>query len=176
MKTHKGEKSHKCDQCDYACYQSGNLKKHMKTHNGEKSHKCARCDFACNQAGWGKGTVAKYLEKHGLFQECISWLQRYYPTETFSILIPGRPQKNRTHIDALQHMVRKLGMGLGYWDKSSWARRSLLWSARTSPSLSTPPRTGFSTSGSFCTWWGCPRLWAEGSQEKHQLHLPGFHF
>ena len=67
---------------------------------------------------YGKGTVAKYLEKHGLFQECISWLQRYYPTDTFSIPIPGRPSKNRTHIDVLQHMVKKLKMGLGYWDDS----------------------------------------------------------
>merc|ERR1719222_1764162 len=67
---------------------------------------------------YGKGTVAKYLEKHNLFQECIEWLKIYYPRETFSIPIPGRPSKNRTHIDVLQHMQRKLDMGLGYWDDS----------------------------------------------------------
>jgi len=63
----------------------------------------------------GRGTVAKYLEKHGLIDECINWLQYYYPTETFSISGTG---KCRTHIDVLEHMKRKLSQGLGYWDDS----------------------------------------------------------
>ena len=24
-------------------------------------------------------TVARYLERHGLLEECISWLQQHYP-------------------------------------------------------------------------------------------------
>ena len=67
---------------------------------------------------YGKGTVAKYLEKHNLIQECIDWLQINHPTDTFSLPVAGRPSKNRTHIDVLQHMQRKLDMGLGYWDDS----------------------------------------------------------
>ena len=35
MKTHSGENSNKCNQCDFASSQAGNLKKHMKTHSGE---------------------------------------------------------------------------------------------------------------------------------------------
>ena len=63
----------------------------------------------------GRGTVAKYLEKHGLIDDCILWLKRYFPTETFSISGNG---KCRTHIDVLEHMQRKLSQGLGYWDDS----------------------------------------------------------
>jgi len=63
----------------------------------------------------GRGTVAKYLEKHGLIDDCILWLKQYYPRETFSISGNG---KCRTHIDVLEHMKRKLNQGLGYWDDS----------------------------------------------------------
>ena len=34
---HIGEKSNKCNQCDYASSQAGNLRAHLKTHSGEKS-------------------------------------------------------------------------------------------------------------------------------------------
>ena len=43
---HSGEKSNKCNQCDYASSHAGNLGTHLKTHNGEKSNKCKHCDFA----------------------------------------------------------------------------------------------------------------------------------
>ena len=66
----------------------------------------------------GRGTVAKILEKEGLIEECIAWLQQYHPTETFSIQMEGRSTRFRTHIQVLQHMLRKLAMGLGYWDDS----------------------------------------------------------
>ena len=36
----EGEKSNKCNQCDYASSQAGNLRAHLKTHNWEKSNKC----------------------------------------------------------------------------------------------------------------------------------------
>ena len=44
---HNGEKSNKCNQCEYASPHTGNLKTHSKTHRGEKSHKCEQCNFAC---------------------------------------------------------------------------------------------------------------------------------
>ena len=46
MKTHTGEKSSKCIQCDYASSQAGNLKTHLKTHRGEKTDECNQCDYA----------------------------------------------------------------------------------------------------------------------------------
>ena len=36
LKTHSGEKSNKCNQCDYVCSQAGHLSQHLKTHSGEK--------------------------------------------------------------------------------------------------------------------------------------------
>ena len=38
--THSGEKVNKCNQCNFASSQAGNLRTHlMKTHGGEKSNK-----------------------------------------------------------------------------------------------------------------------------------------
>ena len=51
LKTHSGEKTNKCNQCDYACSDPDNLRKHLKIHNGEKSKKCNLCDFAPSKAG-----------------------------------------------------------------------------------------------------------------------------
>ena len=36
--------AHKCDQADYTSYQASNLRRHLKTHSGEKSNKCNQCD------------------------------------------------------------------------------------------------------------------------------------
>ena len=36
LKIHREEKSNKCNQCDYASYQEGNLRRHLKTHSGGK--------------------------------------------------------------------------------------------------------------------------------------------
>ena len=51
LKTHSGEKSNKCNQCDYASYWAGDLKTHRKMHNGENSNKCNQCDYVSFQAG-----------------------------------------------------------------------------------------------------------------------------
>ena len=48
---HSGEKSSKCNQCDFASSQASNLRTHLKTHSGEKSNKCNLCDFASVRAG-----------------------------------------------------------------------------------------------------------------------------
>ena len=58
------EKSHKCNQCDYASIQAGNLKRHLKMHSGEKSNKCNQCDFASSQAGH----LRAHLKTHSLLK------------------------------------------------------------------------------------------------------------
>ena len=50
FKTHSGEKPNKCNQCDFASSQIGNLRRHLITHSGEKPNKCNQCDFASSQA------------------------------------------------------------------------------------------------------------------------------
>ena len=39
LQGHNEEKSNKCNQCDYASSQAGDIKRHLKAHNGEKSNK-----------------------------------------------------------------------------------------------------------------------------------------
>ena len=50
LKMHSGEKSYKCNQCDFTSSQASNLCSHLKTHSGEKSNKCNQCDFASSRA------------------------------------------------------------------------------------------------------------------------------
>ena len=51
LKTHSGEKSNICYQCNYAFSRADALGTHLKTHSGEKPNKCNQCDFASTQAG-----------------------------------------------------------------------------------------------------------------------------
>ena len=44
LKTHSGEKSNKCNLCDYTSSQAGNLMQHLKKHSGEQLNKCNQCD------------------------------------------------------------------------------------------------------------------------------------
>ena len=48
LKMHSGEKSNKCNQCDFASSHTGHLRTHLKMHSGEKSNKCNQCDYACS--------------------------------------------------------------------------------------------------------------------------------
>ena len=45
LKTHSGEKSFKCNQCNYTSVLAGNVRKLLKIHSREKSYTCNRCDF-----------------------------------------------------------------------------------------------------------------------------------
>ena len=45
LKAHSGERSNKCNQCDFVFIQAGNLRPHLKAHSGEKPNKCNQCDF-----------------------------------------------------------------------------------------------------------------------------------
>ena len=56
LKIHSGEKPNKCNQCEYASAQASNLRTHLKTHNGEKLNKCNQCDFV--------SALACYLRTH----------------------------------------------------------------------------------------------------------------
>ena len=62
-----------------------------------------------------KGTIAKYLEKYDLIDECIDWLKLRYPGDKFSV---EEASNTRTHVMTLEHIKRKLAMGRGYWDDS----------------------------------------------------------
>ena len=41
-----GEKSNKCNLCDYVPSRAGNLKTQLKTQRGEKTEECNQCDYA----------------------------------------------------------------------------------------------------------------------------------
>ena len=51
LKTHSGEKSNICNQCDYSSSYAHHLRTHLKTHSGEKPNKCNQCDFTSVWAG-----------------------------------------------------------------------------------------------------------------------------
>ena len=61
LKTHIiGEKSNKCNQCDFASTQAGDLRRHLKTHSGEKPNKCSQCDFACSHPS----SLRRHTKRH----------------------------------------------------------------------------------------------------------------
>ena len=62
LKTHSGEKTNKCNQCDFASARLDVLKIHLKMHSGEKSNKCNQCDYASIQAG----DMRRHMKTHNL--------------------------------------------------------------------------------------------------------------
>ena len=58
-------------------------------------------------------TISQYLEKEGLLKECIDWLEKKYPNETFA-----KKANSRTHIKYIKGCIKKRAIGKGYWDDS----------------------------------------------------------
>ncbi len=62
---------------------------------------------------FGKGTIAQYLEKNELLDECIQWLDKKYHKQGFS-----NKKSTKSFGDMLEHQKYKTSQGLGYWDAS----------------------------------------------------------
>ena len=60
MNMHKGEKSNKCNLCDFASTRTDHLRTHMKTHSGEKPNKCHLCEYSCIEPG----TLWAHIKTH----------------------------------------------------------------------------------------------------------------
>ena len=76
LKTHSGEKSNKCNQCDYVSSHVGNLRTHLKTHSGEKQNKCNQCDFASSQGSNLTSVtfaiIVKVVTKHTALKKSVT--------------------------------------------------------------------------------------------------------
>ena len=59
-------------------------------------------------------TISQYLERNLLELECIDWLKKNYPNETFA----KKKANARTHIKYIQQCMNKKAIGKGYWDDS----------------------------------------------------------
>ena len=72
LKRHSGVKPNKCNQCDFASYHSGNLRRHLKTHSGDKQYKCNKCDFASSRAN----LLVMHMKRHiqaWKWRRCSQW-------------------------------------------------------------------------------------------------------
>ena len=65
--THSGEKTNKCNQCDFASSQARLLSQHLKTHSGEKPNKCIPCDFACSRPSFLRIHMKKHRQMYYFF-------------------------------------------------------------------------------------------------------------
>ena len=61
LKAHTGEKSNKCNQCDFVSSHTSTLWIYLKMHSGEKSNICSQCDFVSSHAG----NLRKHVVSHG---------------------------------------------------------------------------------------------------------------
>ena len=65
-----GEKSNKCNQCDYASSDPSSLRKHLKRHSGEKSNKCNHCDYTSCYASSLKTHLKIHSQSQTTNQHC----------------------------------------------------------------------------------------------------------
>ena len=100
LKTHRGEKSNKCNQCDNAASEASNFRRHLfKTQSGENSNKCKQCDFASSQAG----DLKMHLKTHSREKsnECSQWEFTSSQAGTLRrhlIILSGKSQTNANNV------------------------------------------------------------------------------
>ena len=79
--THSKETPLKCTQCNYACWEAGNLRRHMKTHFLQKSNQCKWCEYSSII----KSDLSRHLLTHSgershFFLTCIlTWNSKLLP-------------------------------------------------------------------------------------------------
>ena len=81
---HNGEKSHKCNQCEFETLGASNLRTHMKTHGGEKPNKCNECDYTTLH----KSSLKIHFQKHS----------GKIPTNAASVTLPPLGQEHWSDI------------------------------------------------------------------------------
>ena len=68
LKMQSRERPNKCNQCDFASSQVGNLGRHLQTDSGGKPNKCNGCGYAfCNQCDFASseaGDLRRHFKTH----------------------------------------------------------------------------------------------------------------
>ena len=67
------ERPNKCNQCDFASSQVGNLGRHLQTDSGGKPNKCNGCGYAfCNQCDFASseaGDLRRHFKTHSAVEK-----------------------------------------------------------------------------------------------------------
>ena len=115
LKTHSGEKSNKCNQCDFVSSRAGDLKRHLKTHSGEKPNKCNQCDYASSRADSLRTHLVEHSgEKPDKCNQCDFTSSRADVLRTHLKCTVGKSQTNATSV------TRKVIWGDIWWN--AWGR------------------------------------------------------
>ena len=118
---------------------------------------------------FGRGTICGYLEKHHLIDECIDWLNARYPGEAFCFKRRG----TKTHVEYLEHILRKRAAGGGYWDISPRFMGRDSFAAvmkKTMVSAVHPEEDRFLSAREFMHLMGLPHDF-EVDSDKHLNHI-----